>query len=135
MRWAMRLLTVLGVVAMTVAIGCCVLLGTVGWFVVGFGTMTDCTNAYSCSTQSCAPCAVTGLWINAGGLAQWLLAAVGVGVLVRGVRGARPSILLIGGAALLVASAATIVSTTWRAGDSYCQPGTAGYSQSYCSTG
>ena len=69
----------LGVIAMTVAICCCVLLGTVGWFAVGFGTMTDCTNSYSCSTQSCQPCAVAGRWINVGGIAQWLLAGLGVG--------------------------------------------------------
>ena len=131
----MRLLTALGVIAMTVAICCCVLLGTVGWFAVGFGTMTDCTNYYSCSTQSCQPCAGAGRWINVGGIAQLLLAGLGVGLLVRGVHDARVPRLMIGAAVILLASAITALGTSWRASESYCQPGTADYLSSYCSTG
>jgi hypothetical protein len=37
-------------------------------------------------------------------------------------------------AAVLAVSVLTIVGTTWRAQASYCQPGTSGYSTSYCST-
>jgi len=131
----MRVLTSLAVIAMTAAICCCVLLGTVGWFAVGFGTMTDCTDSYSCSTQGCPPCAAAGRWINLGGIAQWLLAGLGVGLLVRSVRDARVSRLMIGAAVILSASAITALGTSSRASESYCRPGTADYSSSYCSTG
>jgi hypothetical protein len=131
----MRMLTAVGVIALTVAICCCVLLGTVGWFAVGFGTMTDCTNNYSCSTQSCQPCAGAGRWINAGGIAQWLLAGLGVSLLIRGVHDARVSRLMVGAAVILAASVITAVGTSWRASESYCQPGRADFSSSYCATG
>src|SRR4051794_40064930 len=130
----MRLLTALSVTAMTLAICCCVLLGTAGWFAEGFGTLTDCTNNYSCSTQSCQPCAAAGRWINLGGIAQWLLAAVGVVLLVRGVRNPRVAQLTISAGVILFASAITALGTGWRASESYCQPGTADYSSSYCAT-
>src|SRR4051794_6080888 len=131
----MRLVTALGVIAMIVAICCCMLLGTVGWFVMGFGVMTDCTDDYSCSTQSCSPCAGAGRWLEAGAIAQWLLAALGVGLLVRSFHDARVVRLLIGAPVVLLASAITVVGTSSRASESYCQPGTADYSSSYCSTG
>jgi hypothetical protein len=129
----MRLLTFLGAFAMILAICCCVLLGTVGWFVVGFGVMTDCTDNYSCSTQGCSPCAGAGRWLEIGAITQWLLAALGVGVLVRTVADARVSRLLICAPVILLASAITFVGTNWRANESYCQPGGADYSSSYCS--
>ncbi len=116
------------------AIGTCLVLGTFGWLVVGFGVMTDCTNEYSCSTTSCSPCRTTGLWINVGGLGQLLLAAVGVGVLVRGLRTRRSGYMAVGGVALLVSSVLIVVGTTWLAESSYCRPGTADYRSSYCST-
>jgi hypothetical protein len=78
----MRTLYVAAAIALvSVAIAICFLLGTIGWFVIGLGVLTDCTNNYSCSATNCAPCRTTGLWINAGGLAELLLAATGIGVL------------------------------------------------------
>jgi hypothetical protein len=93
--------------------------------------MTDCTDNYSCSTQGCSPCAGAGRWLEIGGIAQWLLAALGVGVLVRTVADARVSRLLIYAPVVLLASAITFFGTNWRANESYCQPGTADYSSSY----
>ena len=130
----MRTLYVAAVVFVAVATAICLLFGTIGWFVIGFGVLTDCTNNYSCSATNCAPCARTGLWINAGGLAQLLLAAAGVGVLVRGRRTGRAGRLARGGAVLLVSSVLIVAGTTWQAQRSYCQPGSPGYPSSYCST-
>lgn len=129
----MRISFILGVVLLTVAIGVCLLLGTFGWFFVGFGMMTGCTNDYSCTTTGCSPCATTERWINAGGITQWLLAVAGIVVMVLGARGERATTLLVGGAVLLVVSVLTFVGTTWLASESYCQPGTPGYRASYCS--
>ncbi len=130
----MKTLYVSAIAFLTVAIGICLLFGTIGWFAVGFGVMTDCTNNYSCSTTGCPPCATTGLWINVGGLAQQLLAAAGVAVLIRGLRTRQSGRLASGGAVLLVSSVLIIVGTTWQAKGSYCQPGSPGYVSSYCST-
>jgi len=125
---------VLGVVLVSFAIGVCVLLGTLGWFAVGFGTMTDCTDNYSCSATGCPPCRETALWINVGGVIQWVLAAAGVVILVRGRRSKRWLSLLGGGAAVLAVSALVFLGTTSQASKSYCQPGTADYEASYCRT-
>jgi hypothetical protein len=131
----MKTLYVSAIAFVTVAIGICLLFGTIGWFAVGFAVMTDCTNNYSCSATSCSPCATTGLWINAGALAQQLLAAAGVAVLIRGLRTRQSGQLASSGALLLVSSVLIIVGTTWQAQGSYCQPGSPGYRSSYCSTG
>ncbi|MFC5493609.1 hypothetical protein [Nocardioides caricicola] len=130
----MRIPCVLGVVLVSVAIALCVLLGSLGWFAVGFGMMTDCTNNYSCTETGCPPCATTERWINAGGVVQWILAAAGVVVLVLGASSGRAATFVVGGAALLVVSPLVMVGTTWRASESFCQPGTPGYDASYCST-
>ena len=74
----------------SVAIGTALLLGTFGWFGVGFGTMTDCTNKYGCTETKCPPCVTAARWINAGGIAQWVLAGMGVVVLVGGRRALPP---------------------------------------------
>jgi len=131
----MKALYVSAIALVTVAISICLLLGTIGWFVVGFGVMTDCTDNYSCSTTGCRPCTTTALWINAGGLAQQLLAGAGVAVLIRGLRTRQGGRLASGGAALLVSSVLIFVGTTWQAEHSYCHAGTQGYRNSYCSTG
>ncbi len=125
---------VVGLVLLSFAIGVCFVFGTLGWFSIGFGMMTDCTNNYSCTTTGCEPCADTGRWINAGGFAQWVLAVLGIVVLVRGVRAKRWNQLMIGGAAILTVSVLTLLGTTWQANESFCQPGTPGYHSSYCST-
>jgi hypothetical protein len=128
------MLSVAGVALVSVAIGTCLMLGTFGWFALGFGMMTDCTNNYGCTETGCTPCATTGRWINAGGLAQLVLAGIGVVVVVLGLRANQRAFLVVVGAALLAMSTLTIVGTTWRAQESYCQPGTPGYISSYCST-
>ena len=130
----MRISVVLGVVLLSLAIGACVLLGTLGWLAVGFGTLSSCTDDYSCATSGCPPCVTTQRWVNAGGVIPWVLAVVGTVVLVRGVRAARASMLLVCGLVVLTASAVSFAGTTWRAQESYCRPGTPGYDDSYCST-
>ena len=130
----MKTLYVCALALVAVAIETCLLFGTVAWLATGFGVLTDCTNNYSCSTDNCAPCRTTGLWVNAGGLAQQLLAAAGLGVLIRGLRTRRTGRLASAGAALLVSSVLINAGTTWQAERSYCQPGSPGYRDSYCST-
>ncbi|HET7327597.1 MAG TPA: hypothetical protein VFJ14_09975 [Nocardioidaceae bacterium] len=130
----MKALSIAGIVLVSVAIGTCLLLGTFGWFAVGFSMMTDCTNNYNCTATSCTPCATTGRWINAGGIAQWVLAGMGVVVLRTGMRAKQRAYLVGGGGMLLAMSVLTIAGTTWLAQESYCQPGTPGYISSYCST-
>lgn len=132
---ARRVALVAGVVLVALAIATSVVLGTLGWFVVGLGVMTDCTNDYSCSSTGCAPCAATSRWITAGGITQLALAVSGAVVLVRamGTGRGRAGLPLVG-VALLAASAGTIVATTSAAEASYCRPGTPGYVESYCST-
>jgi hypothetical protein len=132
-RTSPRVLSIAGVVLVSVAIGTCLLLGTLGWFAVGFGVMTDCTNNYSCTETGCDPCAPAARWINAGGVIQLALALAGVIVLIVGLRSSHQAYLLLGGVGLLAASAATVLGTTWAADESYCRPGTPGYAASYCS--
>ena len=103
----------------SVAIGTSLLLGTLGWFGVGFGMMTDCSNKYSCTETGCPPCATAEHCINAGGIAQWVLAGMGVVVLVRRRRAKQHADLAACGAALLAMSVLTMVGTTWRAHQSY----------------
>ena len=128
-----KITAVIGVVVVSIAIGSSLLLGTFGWFAVGFGMMTDCTNNYSCSQTGCAPCATTSRWITAGAIMQWVLAGTGVALLIRAARRKRPTGLAISGLVLLAVSVMAFVGTTWRAQESYCQPGTPGYDRSYCS--
>ncbi len=125
-------LVVLGIVLVSVAIATSLFLGTLAWFAVGFGTMTACTNDYSCSSTGCAPCATTGRWINAGGITQWVLAGAGVVALSRRRTRERPGTLAITGVALVTLSVLTFVGSTWAAQESYCRTGTAGYDRSYC---
>lgn len=123
-----------GTVLTLVATATCLFLGTFGWFAIGFGTMTDCTNNYDCTDTGCPPCATTERWITFGGLSQLALAGIGVVVLLLGHRAKRGAYLFVGGAAVLGMSVLTVVSTTLLASESYCQPGTPGYTSSYCST-
>ena len=52
-------------------------LATVGSFGVGFGVLTDCTNAYRCTVTACAPCAPANAWLTAGWIGQGVLLLVG----------------------------------------------------------
>lgn len=124
-----------GMVLVSVAIATSLLLGSLGWFAVGFGTMTACTNDYSCSPTGCAPCATTGRWINAGGLTQWVLVGAGVAALLRRRLRERPGTLATAGVALLATSVLVFAGSTWAAQQSYCRPGTPGHDRSYCSVG
>ena len=123
-----------GTVLLVLAILASAVLGTLGWFAVGFGVLTDCTNEYSCTDTGCAPCDTASRWITTGGLTQLALVVVGVLVLVRGRRAARPGTLVLGGVVLIAASLATLAGTTSAARDSYCRVGSPGYDASYCST-
>jgi hypothetical protein len=127
--------SVCAIAVVTVAIAICLLLGTIGWVAIGFGLLTDCTNDYNCSASNCGPCVTTGLWINVGGLAQLLLAGAGVGLLIRWLRTRQSGRLARCGAVLLLSSILIVAGTTWQAQRAYCQPGSPGYADSYCSTG
>jgi len=72
--------------AASVALAETFLLGTLGWFVVGFGTGSTCTDDFSCGSGSCAPCATAHAWVSAGGIGQWVLATATVVMLVAGMR-------------------------------------------------
>jgi hypothetical protein len=99
------------------------LLATIGSFMIGFGMMTDCTNNYSCDTTGCAPCEATTRWLNAGWVAQAVLFAASVALLFPVMRRYRWSTVTGAALAILTASVATFVGTTWAADRSYCQPG------------
>jgi hypothetical protein len=119
----MKAMYLAAIALVMLAIGACLLFGTIGWFAVGFGVMTDCTDSYSSSPTGFSPCTTAGLWINAGALAQQLLAAAGVGVLIRGLRTRESGRLASCGAVLLVSSVLIMVGTTWLAEGSYCPAG------------
>ena len=132
---ARRATLVAGVVLVVLAIATSLVLGTLGWFAVGFGVMTDCTNEYSCSSTGCSPCATASRWITAGGVAQLGLAVAGVVILVRALRTARGRTALpVAGVVLLAVSAGTMALTTSAANASYCRVDSPGYAESYCST-
>lgn len=126
---------VLGVGAMVAGLTIAGLMGTAGFFAVGFGVMTDCTNNYSCTETGCPPCRTAQAWLVAGALIQLALVVVTAWLLWRGrtsvrLRSYRPAI----GIVVIVVSLAAIVLTTQAADSSYCRPGTPGYSESYCET-
>lgn len=124
--------TAVGIVLICLAIGSSLVLGTIGWFMIGFGILTDCTNNYSCTETGCPPCETTGRWINVGAIAQWVLAGTGVLVLRAGLRAGRESFIVTAGITLLAISVLTAVATTRLAEGSYCQPGSPGYARSNC---
>lgn len=128
-------LRIVGVVLVCLAVVTSLFLGTFGWFAMGFATMTDCTNDYSCSASSCEPCRATALLINGGGVAQLVLAGSGIVLGVVGWRVPRRGFLAWAGLALLAVSVATFAGTSALARDSYCEPGSSGYRESYCDVG
>lgn len=70
----------------TTSLGLAALLGSAGWIVVGFGVGSNCTDRFDCGSDSCAPCASTFSWINAGAIGQWALMAAVVVLLIIGLR-------------------------------------------------
>jgi len=92
-------------------------LATIGYLGAGFGVLTDCTNASSCTETSCAPCRGPNAWLLAGGIGEWVLVATTIGVgataLIRPAlaRMARPAALAIGVAALVQISLTTFIAT------------------------
>jgi hypothetical protein len=67
-----------------------VLLGTIGWWGVGFGVGSTCTDDFSCGSTSCAPCASFNAWWIAGGVGEWVLGVAAVVLLIFGLR--RPGV-------------------------------------------
>jgi hypothetical protein len=61
-------------------------LGSLGWFILGIGVGTGCTNHYSCGSVFCPPCRVAETSVDAGGGAQWLLAVAALALLIAGLR-------------------------------------------------
>jgi hypothetical protein len=68
------------------AVAVTVPLGSLGWFILGMGVGTGCTNHYSCVSGFCAPCRVAESSVIAGGGGQWLLAAAALVLLIAGLR-------------------------------------------------
>ncbi|MGY1803093.1 hypothetical protein ACI78T_07415 [Blastococcus sp. SYSU D00922] len=65
------------------------LLATFGSFAAGFGTMTACTNTYSCTSTGCAPCATAEAWLTGGWIGQGVLLLTGLVLVVLRRRRAR----------------------------------------------
>ena len=80
--WARWTVLLPGTVALTEALA----LATVGWWAVGFGVGSTCTDDFSCVSSSCAPCASFNAWWIAGGIGQWILVVAAVVLLVLGLR-------------------------------------------------
>ena len=57
-------------------------LATIGSLGVGFGVMTGCTSAYSCTSSGCPPCETTQAWLTAGWIGQGVLLVAGVALVV-----------------------------------------------------
>ncbi len=53
---------------------------------VGFGVMSNCTDQFDCGSDTCAPCATAGSWINAGAIGQWALVIAVIVLLILGLR-------------------------------------------------
>jgi len=80
--WARWTVVLPGSLALVEAVA----LGAVGWWAVGFGVGSNCTDDFSCGSTSCAPCASFNAWWVAGGIGQWVLAVAGLALLVLGLR-------------------------------------------------
>ncbi len=81
------------------------------------------------------PATTASAWLTVGAAVQLLLVIATCWLYVRGrrssgVRAYRPII----GVTVALAAVAAIALTTAAASRSYCQPGTAGYAESYCET-
>lgn len=92
---------------------------TVGSFAAGFGTMTGCTNEFSCTVSSCAPCRTAGTWLTTGWIAQGVLLLTGVVLAVLARRRTAPRAVRLGTMVLAPASLALFALTTWLAVGSF----------------
>jgi hypothetical protein len=70
----------------TAALAEAVPLATVGWWGVGSGVGSTCTDDFSCGSISCAPCALFNVWRIAEGIGQWVLVVAALVLLVLGLR-------------------------------------------------
>ena len=104
--WPRWVLILASSVALTVASA----LSTLGWFGAAFGIGSNCTDRFSCGSDSCSPCAASHAWVLAGGIGQWTLLAAIVASLVLGLR--RPAWRR---AATISAAAMILVSIAWYA--------------------
>ena len=95
-----------------VALAVVLFLATVGSLGVGFGVMTNCTDAYGCTSTGCAPCAATSAWLTAGWIGQGVLLLVTAALVVLAAR--RRWLSAVRAAALVLAplSVALIIATT-----------------------
>jgi hypothetical protein len=66
--------------------GLAALLGSLGFFVVGFGVGSNCTDQFDCGRDTCAPCASSFSWVNAGAIGQWVLVIAVIVLLIVGLR-------------------------------------------------
>jgi hypothetical protein len=71
------------VLANIVAASAAMLLGTLGWFIAGFGIDSNCTDHFSCG-GSCPPCSATVRWLDAVGVGEWVIFIAAVVLLVLG---------------------------------------------------
>jgi hypothetical protein len=95
-----------------VALALVLVLATIGSFAAGFGVMTDCTNAYSCTTTGCRPCSETSTWLAVGWVVQGVLLLIGTALAVLGarrihLRAVRLGALLLSPASILLFAAST----------------------------
>ena len=94
-------------------------LATFGSFAAGFGTMTSCTNTFSCTSTGCSPCATAASWLAGGWIAQGVLLVAGLVLAVLAARRVRPT--AVRRAALVLGPLAVLlfVVTTTVAGSSF----------------
>ena len=93
--------------------------GTVLGFGVGFGVLTDCTDAYRCTVTACAPCRPAGAWLTGGWAGQGILLLAGVLLAIIGRRRLGPRAVRAGGLAVVGLSVALLVVTTALAVHTY----------------
>ncbi len=100
------------------------LLATAGSFVLGFGVMTGCTNAYSCSTSGCGPCSLTSSLLVGGWVLQGVLLVVALALLLPPVARRVPQRRLLALALVVpLVSVLAFAGVAWAAERSYCRPG------------
>ncbi|RBY93676.1 hypothetical protein DQ237_17055 [Blastococcus sp. TF02-8] len=72
-----------------ISLGIVLLLATLGSFGAGFGTMTDCTNTFDCTSTGCSPCATANGWLTGGWIVQGVLLLAGAALALLATRGVR----------------------------------------------